>query len=80
MTAKKVPGWVPDMTSTITRRPEMAHALIKPAREQYSIYFPLWFVVKLSIFFYKKTSINTCLDVVIVPNGRLLSTIDSYLR
>jgi hypothetical protein len=28
---------VPDITSTITSRPEMAHALIKPAREQYSI-------------------------------------------
>jgi hypothetical protein len=33
MTAKKVPGGLPDMISTTTRRPEMAHALIKSARE-----------------------------------------------
>jgi hypothetical protein len=39
MAAKKVPGGVPDIKSTITKRPEMAHALIKPAREQYSIKF-----------------------------------------
>jgi hypothetical protein len=37
MTAKNVPAGVPDITSTITSRPEIAHALIKPAREQYSI-------------------------------------------
>lgn len=37
MTAKKVPAGVPEMRSTVTRRPEMAHALIKPAIEQYSI-------------------------------------------
>ena len=37
MTAKNVPAGVPEITSTITRRPEVAHALIKPAREQYNI-------------------------------------------
>jgi hypothetical protein len=34
ITAKKVPGEVPDMMSTKIRRPEIAHALIKPASEQ----------------------------------------------
>ena len=37
MTAKKVPAGVPEMMSTITRSPEMAHADIKPAIEQYGI-------------------------------------------
>jgi hypothetical protein len=32
MTAKKVPAGVPEIRSTITRRPEIAHALMKPAR------------------------------------------------
>ena len=37
ITAKKVPAGVPEITSTITRRPEIAHAPMKPARVQYSI-------------------------------------------
>jgi hypothetical protein len=37
MIAKNVPAGVPDIMSTITRRPEIAHALIKPAMEQYNI-------------------------------------------
>lgn len=37
MTAKKVPAGVPEMMSTMTRSPEMAHAPIKPAIEQYGI-------------------------------------------
>jgi hypothetical protein len=37
ITAKKVPGGVPDMRSTITSRPEIAHAEINPANEQYNI-------------------------------------------
>jgi hypothetical protein len=58
ITAKNVPAGVPDIMSTITRRPEMAHALIKPAREQYNINrlreFPVAFVfVKLSISTYE---------------------------
>ena len=36
MTAKNVPAGAPDMMSTITKNPNN-YALIKPAREQYSI-------------------------------------------
>jgi hypothetical protein len=37
ITAKNVPGGLPDIRSTITSRPEIAQAEINPAREQYSI-------------------------------------------
>jgi hypothetical protein len=37
ITAKKVPGGVPDIRSTITSRPEIAQAEINPANEQYNI-------------------------------------------
>jgi hypothetical protein len=37
ITAKNVPARVPDIISTITRRPEIAHVLIKPASEQDSM-------------------------------------------
>jgi len=37
ITAKKVPAGVPETMSTKTRRPEIAHALMKPAKEQYNI-------------------------------------------
>jgi hypothetical protein len=38
--------------STITRRPEIAHALIKPAREQYSIKCLRGFAVVVFATFY----------------------------
>ncbi|HKG31547.1 MAG TPA: hypothetical protein VKA91_09765 [Nitrososphaeraceae archaeon] len=50
MTAKNVPQGVLDITSTTTRRPEMAHALIKPAREQWSINNLQWSLSLVIIF------------------------------
>jgi hypothetical protein len=52
MTAKKVPTGLSDILSTITRRPEIAHALIKPAREQYSIKCLRGFAVVVFATFY----------------------------
>jgi hypothetical protein len=37
ITAKNVPGGVPETRSTMTRSPEMAHTAINPASVQYGI-------------------------------------------
>src|SRR6185312_500272 len=50
ITAKNVPAGVPDITSTITRRPEIAHALIKPASEQHNKKYLCGFLAVAFVF------------------------------